>query len=94
VKTGKTAERGLAAARPLPRHCQPCYNGPMATPPEHLIEKIGRLPPDRVAEVEDFVDFISQRDTDRQLARAATAASEPAFAKVWANPEDDAYDQA
>jgi len=66
----------------------------MATPPDHLIEKIGRLPANRVAEVEDFVDFIAQRDTDRQLARAATAASEPAFARVWANPEDDVYDRA
>ena len=66
----------------------------MATPPEHLMEKISCLPANRVAEVEDFVDFIAQRDIDRQLARAATAASEPAFAKVWANPEDDVYDRA
>ena len=66
----------------------------MATPPERLIEKISRLPANRVAEVEDFVDFIALRDTDRQLARAATAASEPAFAEVWANPEDDVYDRA
>jgi hypothetical protein len=62
----------------------------MATPHDELIEKIGRLPPDRVAEVEDFVDFLSQRDTDRQLALAATGASEAAFARVWDNPEDDA----
>jgi hypothetical protein len=33
------------------------------------------------------------RDTDRQLAHAAAAASEPAFAKVWDNPEDDVYDR-
>jgi hypothetical protein len=64
----------------------------VALPRDNLIQKIGRLPPDRVAEVEDFVDFIAQRDTDRQLARAALAASEPAFGKVWANPEDDVYD--
>jgi len=42
--------------------------------------------------IEDFVDFLSQRDTDRQLTRAAAAASGPAFAKVWDNPEDDVYD--
>jgi hypothetical protein len=58
------------------------------------MEKISRLPANRVAEVEDFVDFIAKRDIDRQLARAATSASEPAFAKVWANPEDDVYDRA
>ena len=67
----------------------------MATPHDQLIQKISRLPAARVAEVEDFVDFLAQRDrdTDRQLAHAAAAASEPAFAKVWDNPEDDAYDR-
>ncbi len=49
-------------------------------------------PTDRLADVEDFVDFIRQRDQDRALFRAAGAASEPAFAAVWENPEDDAYD--
>ena len=66
----------------------------MATPQEQLIEKINRLPAERRAEVEDFIDFISQRDADLQLARAATRAAEPAFAKVWSNPEDDVYDRA
>jgi hypothetical protein len=67
----------------------------MATPHDQLIQKISRLPAARVAEVEDFVDFLAQRDrdTDRQLAHAAAAASEPAFAKVWDNPEDDVYDR-
>ena len=65
----------------------------MATSPDHLLEKISRLPPERVAEVEDFVDFLSQRDTDRQLVAAAGRASEPAFAKVWDNPEDAVYDK-
>ena len=57
-----------------------------------LIEKINTLPTNRIAEVEDFVDFIRQRDQDRSLVRAARAASAPAFAAVWSNPEDDAYD--
>ena len=67
----------------------------MATPHDQLLQKISRLPAARVAEVEDFVDFLAQRDrdADRQLARAAAAASEPAFAKVWDNPEDDVYDR-
>ena len=65
----------------------------MATPNDQLLQKIGRLPAARVAEVEDFVDFLAQRDGDRQLAQAAAAASEPAFAKVWDNPEDDVYDR-
>jgi hypothetical protein len=64
----------------------------MATLHDQLIEKISRLPPDRVAEVEDFVDFLAQRNTDHHLIRAA-GASEAAFAKVWDNPEDDVYDR-
>jgi hypothetical protein len=57
-----------------------------------LIEKINTLPEGRLAEVEDFVDFIRSRDQDLALVRAAGAASEPAFAAVWNNPEDDVYD--
>jgi hypothetical protein len=67
----------------------------MATPHAQLLQKISRLPATRIAEVEDFVDFLAQRerDTDRQLAHATAAASEPAFAKAWDNPEDDVYDR-
>lgn len=36
------------------------YFGPMEQ--QELIEKIKRLPPDRVAEVEDFVDSLAQRE--------------------------------
>ncbi|WP_297511734.1 hypothetical protein [uncultured Caulobacter sp.] len=57
-----------------------------------LIEKINALPSERLSEVEDFVDFIHQRDQDRAITRAAMAASGPAFAEVWSNPEDDVYD--
>ena len=57
-----------------------------------LMEKIQALPSERIAEVEDFVDFIRQREQDQSLIRAAAAASAPAFAAVWNNPEDDAYD--
>ncbi|HEX4197475.1 MAG TPA: hypothetical protein VHZ26_08535 [Caulobacteraceae bacterium] len=57
-----------------------------------LIEKLNTLPADRLHEVEDFVDFLRSKDQDRALFRAASAASEPAFAAVWNNPEDDAYD--
>jgi len=64
----------------------------MATPRDQLLERLAAFPRKYAAEVEDFVDFLSQRDTDRQLTRAAAAASGPAFAKVWDNPEDDVYD--
>ena len=57
-----------------------------------LIEMIQALPPERIAEIEDFVAFITAREQERALTRAAAAASAPAFAAVWNNPEDDAYD--
>ena len=57
-----------------------------------LIEKIQTLPPDRVAEVEDFVDFIRLRDQERALTRDAASSSAPAFAAIWNNSEDDCYD--
>jgi hypothetical protein len=57
-----------------------------------LMEKIQALPIERIAEVEDFVDFIAQRQHERSLVEAASAASAGVFASVWNNPEDDAYD--
>jgi hypothetical protein len=60
---------------------------------DDLIKKIRSLPPDRLAEVEDFVDFLSQRNDDRALSRAATELSENAFRKVWDNSDDAEYDR-
>lgn len=58
-----------------------------------LIQKIRTLSPDKIAEVFDFVDFLSQKDRDRRLLRASNKLAEDAFKKVWDNPEDDAYDR-
>ncbi len=57
-----------------------------------LFDKIRALPANRVAEIEDFVDFIATREQARSLVRAAAAPSAPAFAAIWDNAEDDAYD--
>jgi hypothetical protein len=57
-----------------------------------LVEKIAALPAERIAEIEDFVDFLRLREQERALTAAATAASSPAFAAVWSTPEDDVYD--
>jgi hypothetical protein len=59
---------------------------------QSLFEKIQALPAERIAEIEDFVDFIRLREQDRALTRAAAAASAAGFAAVWSNSEDDAYD--
>jgi hypothetical protein len=58
-----------------------------------IIEKIRMLPPDRVAQVGDFVDFISQKDQERQLLQAAGKMAQATFKKVWDNSEDDVYDR-
>lgn len=58
-----------------------------------LIEKIKQLPPQRMAEVEDFVDFLRAREDDQRLTHAAAKASEASFAAVWDNDDDAAYDR-
>jgi hypothetical protein len=64
----------------------------MSADPQALIEKIRRLPAERIAEIEDFVDFICLREQERALTRSAAEASAPAFAAIWDNSDDDAYD--
>lgn len=64
--------------------------------PQHIqkmVKKLAALPPTRVAEVEDFIDFLSSRDSDRSLVRAAQAVSEPNLEAVWDNADDAEYDR-
>ena len=58
-----------------------------------LIGKLEPLSPERVNEVDDFIDFIKQRDQERQLTQAARRLAERSFANVWDNPDDAIYDQ-
>lgn len=60
---------------------------------QDLIEKIRRLPDDKIAEVEDFVDFLRERQEERRLVQAVSGASTAATAKIWDNPDDAAYDR-
>ena len=65
----------------------------MTATEQMLIEKIKQLPPQRMAEVEDFVDFLRAREGDQRLARDAAKASElrhvtsvaamPSLAAMW-----------
>lgn len=57
-----------------------------------LSEKIQTLSAEQISEVEDFVEFLRVRGRERELTRATAAASAPAFAAIWNNPEDDVYD--
>ncbi len=60
--------------------------------PNSLLAKLKDLPARRLAEVEDFVDFLRGRDEDRRLIQAAAQASHACFAKVWDNDDDAEYD--
>ena len=65
-------------------HQEPCKT-------QELIEKIKGLSPEKIADVGDFVDFLTNR-YERQLIEAASRMAEPAFARVWDNPDDAEYD--
>ena len=65
----------------------------MSAPVQALFEKIKQLPPQRMAEVEDFVDFLRAREEENRLTHAAAKASEASFAQVWDNDDDAAYDR-
>jgi hypothetical protein len=58
----------------------------------HVLDKLKKLPPERVSEVEDFIDFLSQRHEDAAITQAAEQVSESVLAQLWDNPEDAAYD--
>lgn len=59
---------------------------------KELFNKIRRLPPEKVAVVDDFVEFLSRRDEKDNLVRTAGKLSEKSFQKVWDNQEDAEYD--
>ncbi|MEB3340702.1 DUF1802 family protein [Okeania sp.] len=47
-----------------------------------LIAKIWSLPPDKVSEIIDFVDFLSQRQQQQSLTNSITLLSEATFEKI------------
>jgi excinuclease UvrABC ATPase subunit len=61
---------------------------------QRLLDKISKLTSEKIIEVEDFIDFLYQRQnvSDYNLVMAATKISEASFSKVWDNPEDAEYD--
>lgn len=68
----------------------------MEAPPQqlnHVLGKLQGLTPHRLLEVEDFIDFLKQRDDEQSVTPIALAVSEPVLEQVWNNPDDAAYDQ-
>ena len=84
--------RTFANAPSIRLYLSPRAN-PMNAPDQVLFDKIKQLPPQRLAEVEDFVDFLRTRENEQRLALAAAKASEASFAQVWDNDDDAAYDR-
>ena len=65
----------------------------MSVTEQALIDKIRLLPPQRLAEVEDLVDFLRAREDGQRLTQVAAKMSEASFAVVWDNEADAAYDR-
>ena len=59
---------------------------------QDLFNKICRLPPEKVAEVEDFVEFLRYRSENDTLIKAVGKLSEKSFQQAWDNTEDAEYD--
>ena len=66
----------------------------MDTQVQHIDRKLALLSPERLAEAENFIDFLRQRQkvSEKSLAQDFSSASESAFAGVWNNEEDAVYD--
>lgn len=58
-----------------------------------LISKIRSLTPEKIAEVEDFVDFLNTKNRDNKLTKTYNILAEKSFRNVWDNPEDEEYDR-
>ncbi|RPI75937.1 MAG: toxin-antitoxin system, antitoxin component, Xre family protein [Desulfobacteraceae bacterium] len=58
-----------------------------------LIKKIRTLTPERIVEVENFVDFLRHRNEEIRLTHSLSLLSEATFQKIWDNPEDADYDR-
>ena len=68
----------------------------MATEHAHiktLIDKLEGMSSERLNEIEDFIDFLRQRDNDQNLSQTASKVAERSFANVWDNSDDSIYDK-
>ncbi len=60
---------------------------------EQLANKLKTLSQERITEVEDFIDFLRQRDENRQLTQLAMNASQSTLNTIWDNADDAEYDR-
>ncbi len=57
-----------------------------------FVLKLRALPEEKAAEVQDFIEFLSERLARKQFMSEIYQLAEPSFRKVWDNPADAKYD--
>ena len=58
-----------------------------------IIEKLRLFPPERVIEVEVFVEFLRARNRECSLVKQAGQTSEAVFTAIWDNADDSEHDR-
>lgn len=67
-----------------------------STVEQRVLEKIRRLFPEQMLQVEEFIDSLdteNTRNVDSDITFAFSKLSEAAFQKIWDNPDDAEYDK-
>ena len=77
VRDAKARQAYRLNARPEGRSCNHRCNT--------CWKNLEHLSPERLAELDDFIDFLRQSDQDKRLRQDYAHASEAAFDKVWDN---------
>lgn len=57
-----------------------------------LQRKLSKLSEFKLAEVNDFVDFLISKKEEQNLRASYTSASKASFNEIWDNKEDGIYD--
>lgn len=63
------------------------------TTAHQTLHKLEMLPPEKIEEVSDFIDFLFHREQDQVLTRMSLEAAAPVLAEIWDNPDDAEYDK-
>jgi hypothetical protein len=61
-------------------------------PHKRLVDKIKAIPPERLAEIELYVDFILSRSREDMARSDFLRGSEEALRRIWDNDDDSLYD--
>ena len=59
---------------------------------QHMVTKLQNFTSERLAEVDDFIDFLQKQDQERSLRMDFSKGANTTFHKVWDNEDDAIYD--